>query len=187
MTLNLHAGDFSTASRVAARINSEVGAGSAWPLDAISVEVQAPQDSGQRVTYLSLIENLEFVPAEAPARVIINSRTGTVVISANVRVSPAAVAHGSLVVTISEDFEVSQPAPFTGGGPLGGGAETVVVPDSTIEVTDDGGHMFLFAPDVSLDGIVRAVNEVGAAPGDLVAILEALKRAGSLHAELIVI
>lgn len=181
MTLNLHSGDFSTAARVAARINDEMGAGAARPLDAISVEVQAPQDPGQRVTYLSMIENLEFTPAQAPARVIINSRTGTVVIGANVRVSPAAVAHGSLVVTISEDYNVSQPAPFSRGG------ETVVTPQSNVQVSQDGGHMFLFDPDVSLDSIVRAVNEVGAAPGDLVAILEALKQSGSLHAELIVI
>lgn len=181
MMLNLHSGDFSTASRVAQRINTEMGAGSAWPVDAISVEVRAPQDPSQRVTYLSMIENLEFTPAEAPARVIINSRTGTVVIGANVRVSPAAVSHGSLVVTISEDFNVSQPGPFSPGG------QTVVTPDSNIEISEDGGHMFLFDPDVSLDSIVRAVNEVGAAPGDLVAILEALKQSGSLHAELIVI
>lgn len=180
LMLNLHSGDFSTAARVAERINTEMGAGTAWPLDAISVEVRAPQDPGQRVTYLSMIENLEFTPAEAPARVIINSRTGTVVIGANVRVSPAAVSHGSLVVTISEDFDVSQPGPFSGG-------QTVVTPNSSIEVTEDGGHMFLFNPEVSLDSIVRAVNEVGAAPGDLVAILEALKQSGSLHAELIVI
>jgi len=181
MMLNLHSGDFSTATRVAQRINTELGAGTAWPVDAISVEVRAPQDPGQRVTYLSMIENLEFTPAEAPARVIINSRTGTVVIGSNVRVSPAAVSHGSLVVTISEDFNVSQPGPFSGGG------TTAVTPDSNIEVTENGGHMFLFNPDVSLDSIVRAVNEVGAAPGDLVAILEALKQSGSLHAELIII
>lgn len=181
MTLNLHSGDFSSAARVAARINEEMGPGAARPVDAISVEVQAPQDPGQRVAYLSLIENLEFTPAQAPARVIINSRTGTVVIGAGVRVSPAAVAHGSLVVTISEDFDVSQPNAFSPGG------QTTVTPDSNIEVTQNGGHMFLFNPDVSLDSIVRAVNEVGAAPGDLVAILEALKQSGSLHAELIVI
>jgi len=178
--LNLHAGDFSTASRVAECINNAMGAGTAWPVDAISVEVRAPQDPGQRVTYLSMIENLEFTPAEAPARVIINSRTGTVVIGSNVRVSPAAVAHGSLMVTISEDFDVSQPQPFSEG-------ETVVTPQSSLEVTQEDARMFLFAPEVTLDSIVRAVNDVGAAPGDLVAILEALKQAGSLRAELIVI
>jgi flagellar P-ring protein precursor FlgI len=181
MMLNLHSGDFSTATRVAERINTELGAGTAWPIDATSIEVRAPQDPAQRVTYLSMIENLEFTPAEAPARVIINSRTGTVVIGSNVRVSPAAVSHGSLVVTITEDFNVSQPGPFSRVG------QTTVTPDSNIEVTENGGHMFLFNPDVSLDSIVRAVNEVGAAPGDLVAILEALKQSGSLHAELIVI
>ncbi len=181
MRLNLHSGDFSTATRVAQRINTELGAGTAWPIDAISVEVRAPQDPTQRVTYLSMIENLEFTPAEAPARVIINSRTGTVVIGANVRVSPAAVSHGSLVVTITEDFNVSQPGPFSQNG------TTAVTPDSNIEINENGGHMFLFNPDVSLDSIVRAVNEVGAAPGDLVAILEALKQSGSLHAELIII
>ncbi len=181
MTLNLHSGDFSTAARIAERINAELGEGTAWPVDAISVEVRAPQDAGQRVTYLSLIENLEFTPGLAPAKVIVNSRTGTVVIGSNVRVAPAAVAHGSLVVTISEDFGVSQPPPFNRGG------ETLVVPDSNIEVSEGESRMFLFAPDVTLDSIVHAVNEVGAAPGDLVAILEALKQSGSLRAELIII
>ena len=183
VTLNLHTPDFTSASRLAARINTEMGPGTARPLDAVSVEVQAPQDPGQRIAYLSVLENLEIDPGEAPARVIVNSRTGTVVIGSHVRVNPAAVAHGSLVVTISEDFEVSQPAPFSRGS----GAETVVVPDSQIELTEDEARMFLFEPGVSLNEIVTAVNEVGAAPGDLVAILEALKQAGSLRAELLVI
>ncbi len=181
VTLNLHTPDFTSATRLAARVNAEMGPGTARPLDAVSVEVQAPQDPGQRIAYLSVLENLEINPGQAPARVIVNSRTGTVVIGSHVRVNPAAVAHGSLVVTISEDFGVSQPAPFNRGG------ETVVVPDSQIEVTEDEARMFLFEPGVSLNDIVTAVNEVGAAPGDLVAILEALKQAGSLRAELLVI
>ncbi len=185
VTLNLHTADFTSAARLARRINLEMGAGTARPLDAVSVEVLAPADPAQRVPYLSVLENLEIEPGEAPARVIINSRTGTVVISSHVRVSPAAVAHGSLVVTISEDALVSQPGPSFSR--QGGGGETVVVPDSEIELVQDVARMFLFEPGVSLDEIVRAVNEVGAAPGDLVAILEALKRAGSLHAELLVI
>lgn len=102
------------------------------------------------------------------------------VINQEVRVSPAAVTHGSLTVTIREDFGVSQPEPF-------GQGRTVVTPDTGIEVSQEKNRMFLFAPDVGLAEIVRAVNEVGAAPGDLVAILEALKEAGALHAELIVI
>ena len=181
LTLNLHTPDFTSAARLAGRINSEMGAGTAQPLDAVSVEVQAPADPGQRIAYMSMLENLEIDPGEGPARIIVNSRTGTVVIGSNVRVTPAAVSHGSLVVTISEDFDVSQPAPFNRGG------ETVVTPDSQINVEEGDGRMFLFEPGVSLNEIVTAVNEVGAAPGDLVAILEALKQAGSLRAELVVI
>jgi flagellar P-ring protein precursor FlgI len=113
--------------------------------------------------------------------VIINSRTGTVVISSNVTVNPAAVSHGSLSVTIKEEQSVSQPAPFARVG------ETKVVTNSTIKVDQGSNRMFLFRPGVELEQIVRAVNEVGAAPGDLVAILEALREAGALQAELIVI
>jgi flagellar P-ring protein precursor FlgI len=112
--------------------------------------------------------------------VIINSRTGTVVIGSHVRVKPAAVAHGSLSVTITERLDVSQPAPLSQG-------QTVVTPRSEISVNQPDARMFLFSAGVDLNDIVRAVNQVGAAPGDLVAILEALKEAGALRAELIVI
>ncbi|MDJ0929111.1 MAG: flagellar basal body P-ring protein FlgI [Gammaproteobacteria bacterium] len=181
LTLNLNRPDFTTATRLAETINEYLGAGTALPIDSTSVRVSAPQATADRVSFLSVIENLEFTPGEAPARVIVNSRTGTVVISSNVRVLPAAVSHGSLVVSISEDFDVSQPAPFARQG------QTVVTPDSAIDVTQEGSRMFLFEPGVDLDEIVRAVNEVGAAPGDLVAILEALREAGALRAELLVI
>ncbi|MEL7374091.1 MAG: flagellar basal body P-ring protein FlgI, partial [Pseudomonadota bacterium] len=116
----------------------------------------------------------------AAAKVIINSRTGTVVIGSNVTVSPAAVAHGSLVVTISETPFVSQPEPFSDG-------QTVLATDSGVSIDEESDRMFLFAPGTNLNEIVQAVNEVGAAPGDLVAILEALKQAGALRAELLVI
>jgi flagellar P-ring protein precursor FlgI len=181
LTLGLRTADFTTATRVAERINRELGGGVATAVDPVSVRVQAPQDPAQRVAFVSLLENLELAPGDAPARVIINSRTGTVVIGSHVKVSPAAVAHGSLTVTIKEALNVSQPAPFAERG------RTVVTPDSSIDVSQDGSRMFLFAPGVSLDEIVRAVNQVGAAPGDLVAILEALQQAGALRAELIVI
>ena len=181
LTLGLRAADFTTATRVAERINRELGGGIATAIDPVSVRVQAPQDPAQRVAFVSLLENLELAPGDAPARVIINSRTGTVVIGSHVKVSPAAVAHGSLTVTIKETLNVSQPAPFAERG------RTVVTPDSSIDVSQTGSRMFLFAPGVSLDEIVRAVNQVGAAPGDLVAILEALQQAGALRAELIVI
>lgn len=181
MDLNLHRADFTTAARLAEGINAFVGDGTARPRDATTVEVLAPADPGQRTTFISMLENLTIDPGEAPARVIVNSRTGTVVISSYVRVMPAAVAHGSLVVTITEDFDVSQPAPFTRNG------QTVVTPDSQVDVEQQGNYMFLFEPGVDLNEIVQAVNNVGAAPGDLVAILEALREAGALRAELVVI
>lgn len=181
LTLGLRTADFTTATRVAERINKELGGGVATALDPISIRVQAPADATQRVAFVSLLENLELEPGDAPARVIINSRTGTVVIGAHVKVSPAAVAHGSLTVTIKEQLNVSQPNAFSPQG------QTTVTPDSAIGVDQAGSRMFLFAPGVSLDEIVRAVNQVGAAPGDLVAILEALQQAGALRAELIVI
>lgn len=181
ITFNLHTADFTTATRLADRINTAVGPGTASALDSMSVEVLAPQDSSQRISYLSMLENLEVERGEAAAKVIVNSRTGTIVIGAHVEVSPAAVSHGSLVVTIKENTDVSQPDGFGRGG------QTAVTADTQIDVEQLGSRMFLFEPGVSLDEIVRAVNEVGAAPGDLVAILEALKHAGSLHAELLII
>lgn len=180
VVLNLHEADFTTAHRVVEAINELLGADTARALDAVSVAVRAPAKISQRISFVSVLENIEVNPGDAAARVIINSRTGTVVIGAHVRVQPAAVAHGSLTVTISEQFQVSQPAPFSEG-------ETAVVPNSKIDVQESGSRMFLFDAGVSLDEIVRAVNQVGAAPGDLVAILEALKQAGALRAELIVI
>jgi flagellar P-ring protein precursor FlgI len=178
--LNLHTPDFTTATRLAESVNETLGQGTAIPMDASTVRVLAPAEQGQRVGYVAMLEKLSVEPGEAPARVIVNSRTGTVVISNEVRVRPAAVAHGGLVVTITEDFNVSQPGPFSEG-------ETVVTPQSQVEVAEEDSRMFLFDPGVGLDEIVRAVNDVGAAPGDLVAILEALKQAGALTAELIVI
>jgi len=180
LTLNLNTPDFTTAARVAAALNGALGGGSAEALDAVSIRVVAPLDPNQRIAYLATVEAVQVEPGEAPARVIINSRTGTVVISSQVRVTAAAVAHGSLSVTITERQEVSQPGPLSQG-------TTVVTPKSTLDVQQADARMFVFQAGVTLDEIVRAVNEVGAAPGDLVAILEALKEAGSLRAELIVI
>ena len=180
LTLYLHTADFTTANHLAGAINKALGNGVAEAVDGTSITVNAPAEQSQRVSFVSLLENLTLEPGAAPARVIINSRTGTVVIGQHVTVTPAAVAHGSLTVTIAAKPIVSQPAPLSGG-------QTVVVPNADIEVKQEANSMFLFNPGVSLDQIVRAVNQVGAAPGDLVAILEALKQAGALHAELIVI
>ncbi len=181
LTLNLHRPDFTTSIRLAESINALLGAGVAEARDPMSVQVRAPETQADRMALVSTIENLEVKPGEEAARVIINSRTGTVVINASVHVAPAAVSHGSLVVSITEDFDVSQPQPFAKNG------ETVVTPQSNISVTQGENRMFLFRPGVELNDIVQAVNQVGAAPGDLVAILEALRAAGALRAELIVI
>ncbi|HVT34473.1 MAG TPA: flagellar basal body P-ring protein FlgI, partial [Nevskiaceae bacterium] len=180
VTLNLHTADFTTATRMAGAINTAIGSAVARAVDPVTVAVAAPTEPDRRISFIATLQNLEVQPGDAPARVVVNSRTGTIVIGGRVRVLPAAVAHGSISVSISEKPEVSQPAPLSKG-------ETTVVPRSTIDVKEEGGHMFLFDAGVSLDDIVRAVNQVGAAPGDLVAILEALKEAGALRAELVVI
>lgn len=180
LTLNLNDADFTTATRVVESINRTMGKNTAMALDGGSVKVRAPLEVDKKVMFVAMLENLQVEPGEAPARVIINSRTGTVVIGNHVRVMPAAVSHGSLTVTITEAYGVSQPAPFSDG-------ETVVVPNSGVQVTEEGSPMFLFEPGTTLNDVVRAVNQVGAAPGDLVAILEALKVAGALRAELLVI
>ena len=180
--LNLNTPDFTTAARLTAGINKMLGDGTAEAVDATSIKVHAPADRAGRVAFVGALQELEVEPGEASARVIINSRTGTVVIGSHVRVMPAAVAHGSLSVTITERSDVSQP------GPLSRGGTTVTTARSEISVSQPSdARMFLFNAGVDLDEIVRAVNQVGAAPGDLVAILEALQQAGALRAQLIVI
>lgn len=180
LTLNLNRPDFTTAKNIVDKLNEMLGPRVAQALDAGSIRVSAPMDPTQRVDYLSIIENLEIEAGQAVAKVIINSRTGTIVIGQNVRVQPAAVTHGSLTVVITEDAIVSQPEPFSQG-------QTAVVPRSKVNAAQEAKPMFKFGPGTTLDEIVRAVNQVGAAPSDLMAILEALKQAGALQADLIVI
>ena len=180
ITLNLLRPDFTTARRVVETINGYLGEGMAYAHDGTAISVKAPRDASQRVSFLSILENLEVDPAEEAAKVVINSRTGTIVVGQNVQVSPAAVTHGNLTVTIQENPDVDQPDAFAGG-------ETVVTPNSQIAVTEDPARMFQFGPATTLNEIVQAVNQVGAAPGDVMAVLEALKQAGALRAELIVI
>jgi flagellar P-ring protein precursor FlgI len=180
VVLNLNSPDFTTATRLTEGINKALGEGTATALDAVSVRVQAPADESQRISFVSALQEMDIEPGDAPARVIVNSRTGTVVIGSHVRVMPAAVAHGSLSVTIRERQDVSQPNALAAG-------DTVTTQRSDISVDQPPSRMFLFDAGVDLNDIVRAVNQVGAAPGDLVAILEALKEAGALRAELVVI
>lgn len=180
IVLNLRQADFTTAERVVEAVNKALGDNVAQAIDASSVEVRGPEERSQRVSLVSVLENIELVPAQGVAKVVVNARTGTVVIGQNVRVGPAAVSHGSMTVTINPDPIISQPGPLSRG-------QTVVVPGGDIKVKEEKKPMFLFNPGVALDEIVRAVNQVGASPSDLVAILEALKAAGALKAELIVI
>ncbi len=193
MMLNLNVPDFSTASRLAKAIDRELGKGTAYALDATTVRVTAPKDVNQRVAFMAALEEIRVESAAPPARVIVNSRTGTIVIGEGVRVTPAAVSHGSLTVRIKENLNVTQPnagvnvqGDNPGNAPPPGG-QTVVTQDSQITVDQQPARTFLFAPGVQLSNIVDAINNVGATPGDLVAILEALKQAGALHADLIVI
>ncbi|MCH1924556.1 flagellar basal body P-ring protein FlgI [Shewanella sp. C32] len=180
LTFNLHNADFTTAKRTAEAINNLLGPGIARALDASSIQVTAPRDVSQRVAYLSTLENIQVEQADEAAKVIVNSRTGTIVVGKDVKLLPAAITHGGLTVTIAESPQVSQPNAFAGGN-------TVVTPNSNVNVTQSDRRMFMFNPGTTLDELVRAVNMVGAAPSDVLAILEALKVAGALHGQLIVI
>ena len=181
IVLNVRSGDFTTSNAIAEGINDSFGEGTATAVDGVSVTVLAPKDPGKRVSFLSMIENLEVTPGDPSAKVVVNSRTGTVVISRNVKVTAAAVTHGPITVRISATNEVSQANPFADGG------QTVAIQNADVAIEEPVKPMFLFQPGVDLREIVDAVNQVGATPSSLIAILEALKSSGSLRAELVVI
>ena len=180
LVMNLRDNDFSTSSSIVAAINKKFGDGVAQAIDGTSISVRAPQDLNQRVSFMGLLENIEVTPSEPNARVVINSRTGTVVINRAVRVTAAAVSHGTISVAITATNEVSQPNPLSQG-------QTQEVQNADIAVNEPKNPMFLFKPGVDLREIVDAVNQVGASPSSLIAILEALRSSGSLRAELIII
>ena len=184
LVLYCNQNDFTTATAISDVINEQFGDGTATAVDGTSIAVMAPETLGERVSFLILVENLEVMPGEPKARVVVNSRTGTVVINRTVRVTAAAVTHGQLSVTVSATNEVSQPP----AGLLGGGeGETVPIQNAEISVAEEARPMFVFQPGVNLRDIVDAVNQVGATPSSLIAILDALKSSGSLRAELIVL
>jgi flagellar P-ring protein precursor FlgI len=185
--LNLHQGDFTTANNMTTAINETFGEGTAISLDTNSIRVVAPQDPTLKVGFVSVLENIEVVRSEPPAKIIVNSRTGTLVISGNVKVTPAAVSHGTLSVKVNEDVNVQggDAVAIGDGAQANAGAEAV--PDTEIIVEEQTAKAFLFDAGVSLNELVDAINAVGATPSDLVAILEALREAGALNAELIVI
>jgi len=181
VVLNISTGDFSTSKEIVDKINSIFGDGTASAIDGVSVAVRAPEDPNARVSFLSLLENLDVTPGEPAAKIVVNSRTGTVVISRNVKVTAAAVTHGPITVTVSATNEVSQANPFADQG------QTVELQNADVAIEEPANKMFLFQPGVDLREIVDAVNETGATPSSLIAILEALKSSGSLRAELVVI
>ncbi len=180
LTFNLARADFTTAQSVANAINQRFGFGTAQAVDAVSIAVRAPMGADVRSTLMSSIENLDVTAAEPSAKVIVNARSGTVVINSAVRVGPAAITHGKLTVRIDENQRISQPAPFSQG-------QTAMEQKSGVAVEEEHRPMFLLNPGPKLADIVKAVNAIGASPADLVAILEALKEAGALKAELIVL
>ena len=179
LVFNLATQDLTNARLVAEAINRATSPGTARASDGSSIKIKAMPDAETRVGLMSLIENLDIKPSEPPARVIINARTGTVVINGAVRIGPAAVSHGKLTVKINEKPTIVQPAPFSRG-------ETAVEPSSDIKIEEARNPAFVVSG-ASLSEIVKAINRIGASPGDLVAILEALKQAGALKAELVII
>ena len=189
LMLNLNTPDFSTAQRVVDAIDKSMGPGTASALDAATIKITAPRDVNQRVSFMAAVQDIKVDQAAPPARVIVNSRTGTIVIGDGVFLTPAAVSHGSLTVRITESQTVTpgQGGIATGQGAVAQGGQNTTTQNSQIDVNQPKVKMFLFAPGVQLSKIVDAVNSVGASPSDLVAILEALKQAGALHADLIVI
>ncbi len=176
---NLFQADFLTAARVRDAINSRYPQ-TASVEDGVTVALRLPTGTDRRASVMAAIEMIDVTPAETPAKVIVNSRTGTVVINSAVRLAPAAISHGKLVVKIDEKPQVSQPGPFSNG-------QTAVTPNSQISAQESEAHVALFKPGASLSSLVNALNKLGVSPSDLVAILEALKEAGSLKAEMEVI
>lgn len=173
--------DFGTAQNVVAAINRQLGAGTATALDGRVVQVRAPEDPAAMPAFLSRLENLQVTRAPAAAKVIINARTGSVVMNRTVMIEEAAVSHGNLSVTINQQNQVSQPdTPFTQG-------QTVVVPNTQIEVRQEGGNVKRIDTSANLADVVKALNALGATPQDLLAILQAMKAAGALRADLEII
>ena len=176
---NLFNADFMTAARVRDAVNAMLP-GTASIEDGVTVALTLPPGANARASLLAAIEMIEVEPAQTAARVIVNSRTGTVVINSAVRLSAAAISHGKLTVRIEEQPTVVQPAPFSKG-------RTAVEQSSDIKLEEQGGQIAMFSPGTSLASIVDALNLLGVSPSDLVAILEALKQAGALKAEMVVI
>nr|WP_249979047.1 flagellar basal body P-ring protein FlgI [Halomonas olivaria] len=179
LELQLNDSDFGTAQRVVTAINNEFGQSVAYARNGRVIALDGPMDANERVSFMARVENVQVTPMEAAARVVLNSRTGSVVMNSAVTLRQAAVAHGNLSIMINTQFGVSQPAPF-------GQGETVVVPDTDIEIEQQEAYLQI-VEGAQLNEVVNALNALGATPQDLMSILEALKASGSLRAELEVI
>ncbi|MBO9645477.1 MAG: flagellar basal body P-ring protein FlgI [Pseudacidovorax sp.] len=180
INLGLNAADFQTASRVAEAINRRMGSGMARAMDGRTVQVRAPGDSDARVSFIAQLEELTLEQAAPAAKVVINARTGSIVLNQAVTLNPCAIAHGNLSVTISSQPVVSQPAPLSGG-------QTVVAEQAAIQIKQEPGILYQVPASPQLADVVRALNALGATPQDLLAILQAIKASGALNAELEVI
>ena len=181
LRLELHSMDFGTAGRVADAINRRMGAGAAQALDGRVIQVRAPQTPNDRVAFMAQLENLSVEVVAGAAKVIVNARTGSVVMNQSVTLEPVAVAHGNLSVTINSTPVVSQPQPLSQGG------QTVVTEKANIQISQDGGKIVMLEAGARLADVVKALNSLGATPQDLLAILQAMKSSGALRAELEII
>jgi flagellar P-ring protein precursor FlgI len=180
ITLGLNSSDFQTARRVAEAINNKLGRGLANALDGRTIKVRAPNDPNSRVNFLADLEELPLEASAPAAKVVINSRTGSIVLNQSVTLGPCAIAHGNLSISISTTPSVSQPNPLSQG-------QTVVTEKSNIQIKQEPGILIQVPPSPQLADVVRALNALGATPQDLLAILQAIKAAGALNAELEVI
>jgi flagellar P-ring protein precursor FlgI len=178
--LELKESDFSTASRVVDAVNARFGPQTAAAQDGRVIRVRAPASNDERVSFLGALESINVTPAQVSAKVIMNARTGSVVMNQAVTLDACAVSHGNLSVTINTQPVISQPAPFSAG-------QTVVAQQSQIEISKDPGKVILLKNSTSLADVVKALNSIGATPQDLLAILQAMKASGSLRAELEII
>lgn len=178
--LELNTADFATASRVVDAINDKYGAGIAYALDSRVIRVQSPSSSDQRVSFIGTLQDMNVNPADQPAKVIMNARTGSVVMNRAVTLETCAISHGNMSVSVSSDPQVSQPNPLAGGS-------TVVTQNQNVDIKKDGGKVMMVKGGASLAEVVKALNAIGATPQDLLSILQAMKAAGSLRAELEII
>ncbi len=178
--LELNTADFSTASRVVEAINQKFGPETAAAVDGRVIQVKAPQVNDQRVAFLGALESIEVTPAQTAAKVILNARTGSIVMNQSVSLETCAVAHGNLSVVISTDNAVSQPNALSNG-------QTAATPNSSVSITKEGGQLLMLKAGANLSDVVKALNSIGATPQDLLAILQAMKASGALRADLEII